>query len=42
MEEANQILGDDVKLIEWKFFYFVEYGGVGDDGDVEGVGDTQE
>ena len=39
MKEANQLLRDDVKFIEGEFFDFVEYGGVGDDGDVEGVGD---
>ena len=39
MEEANQLLGDNVQFIEREFFDFVEYGGVGDDGDVEGVSD---
>ena len=38
MEEMNQFLGNGVRLIEGEFFDFVEDGGVGDDGDVEGVG----
>ena len=39
MEEADQFLRNDVQLIEREFFDFVEYGGVGDDDDIEGVGD---
>ena len=39
MEETHQFLRDGVRLIEGEFFDFVEDGGVGDDGDVEGVGD---
>ena len=39
MEKANEFLRDGVRFIEGEFFEFVENGGVGDDCDVEGVGD---
>ena len=39
MEKADEFLGDGVGLIERELFEFVENGGVGDDCDVEGVGD---
>ena len=39
MEETHQFLRDGVQLIEGEFFDFVEDGGIGDDGDVDGVGD---
>ena len=39
MEKADQFLRDSVRLIERELFEFVKDGGVGDDCDVEGVGD---
>ena len=39
MEETHQFLRDGVRLIEGEFFDFIEDGGIGDDGDIEGVGD---
>ena len=39
MEEVDQFLRDGVRLIEGEFFDFIEDGGVGDDCDIEGVGD---
>ena len=39
MEKADKFLRDCVRLIERESFEFVEDRGVGDDCDVEGVGD---
>ena len=39
VEEAHQFLRDGIRLIEGEFFDIIEDGGVGDDSDVEGVGD---
>ena len=39
MEKADKFLGDGVRLIERELFEFIEDGGIGDDCDVEGVGD---
>ena len=39
MKKADEFLGDGVQFIEGEFFEFVEDGRVGDDCDVEGVGD---
>ena len=39
MKEADEFLRDGVGLIEREFFEFVKDGDVGDDCDVEGVGD---
>ena len=39
MEETNQFLRDGIQLIEREFFNFAKDGGVGDDGDIEGVSD---
>ena len=39
MEKADELLRDCVGLIEREFFEFVQDRGVGDDCDVEGVGD---
>ena len=39
MKETNKFLRDDVQFIEREFFDFVKDGGIGDDGNVEGVSD---
>ena len=39
MKEANEFLRDGVGLIERELFEFIKDGGVGDDCDIEGVGD---
>ena len=39
MEEADKFVRDSVGLIEREFFEFVKDGGIGDDCDIEGVGD---
>ena len=39
MKEADEFLGDSIQFIEREFFEFVKDGCVGDDCDVEGVGD---
>ena len=39
MEKADKFLRDSVGLIERELFEFVKNWGVGDDCDVEGVGD---
>ena len=39
MEKMHQFLRDGIRLIEGEFFNVVKDRGIGDDGDVEGVGD---
>ena len=39
MEKADKFLSDSIGLIERELFKFVKDGGVGDDCDIEGVGD---
>ena len=39
MKEVDEFLGDGIQFIEGEFFEFVKDGRVGDDCDVEGVGD---
>ena len=39
MKKADKLLRNSIRFIEREFFEFVEDGGVGDDCDVEGVGD---
>ena len=38
MEETYQFLGNGIQLIEGELFDFVEDRGVGDDSNIEGVG----
>ena len=39
MKKADEFLRDGVGFIEREFFEFIKDGGIGDDCDVEGVGD---
>ena len=39
MQQANQFLGNGIRFIEGELFKFVKNGGVGDDHDIESVGD---
>ena len=39
MKKADKLLRNSIGFIEREFFEFVEDGGIGDDCDVEGVGD---